>query len=216
MTTTNIKEMIDDYVKEVINYYNTNTVIYGDKKQNIKITKECSNPTRIQVDLVSKSDFMYSCFKIYENGDVYGTNDREKEKKKFDNLYDRKKKTLFNWRMAGEECQWPYPYVEKENVKWCGGCDTIKNVSEYYKSGYKDLLQSKCKKCSCKDRNKYNRIKPKYVKKKKGFDALDEDTRKSVLFDLHIKKTKKSIAKKHNINYQTFLRWIKKDTFPDY
>lgn len=103
-----------------------------------------------------------------------------------------------------------------ENVKLCRGCDTVKNVSEFYKSGVKDLIQSKCKKCSCKDRNKYKRSKQIYIKKKKGFDALSEEVKKSILYDLHIKKTKKSIAEKNNIKYNTFLCWVKKDTFPKY
>jgi RNase P subunit RPR2 len=103
-----------------------------------------------------------------------------------------------------------------EDVKWCKGCNEVKDVNEFYKQTNKKYLQTYCKKCSNADRYKYKRKKVEYKSKKKTFFDLHKEIQESILYDLHVKKTKKSITTKNNINYQRFLRWVKKDTFPKY
>jgi len=113
--------------------------------------------------------------------------------------------------------------LRMRDVKYCKRCDKVKIVNEFYKTfnskktkTSKTYYQTYCKKCSNVDRNNYKRTYVKPVKKLKGFEALDEEMQKSILYDLHIKLTKKSIAIKNKLNYQAFLRWTKKDTFPKY
>jgi hypothetical protein len=108
--------------------------------------------------------------------------------------------------------------ISMPDVKYCKGCKDVKLIEEFYKTGYKNYRGGNCKRCSNQQRKKYKIIKYDYVprtKKKLGFFKLPEAVQNSIRYDLYIKKNKKSIAKEHNIVYETFLRWCR-NTIPEY
>jgi hypothetical protein len=213
-TNKTIKKL-EKYIDEIIIYYIKITDDGGDLKiqKKVKIHEDSIKTT---INFITPEDFLFIKFNVLTNGDIIYDDEV------YDNLFERKKRgewgALIETR--GEKCCWYNEYESgdppKKDVKYCSGCDEVKDVNNFYKSGNKKYLQSKCKKCSNGNRKNYKRKKVKREKKLKGFEALSEEMQKSILNDLHIKLTKKSIAKKNKLNYQSFLRWIKKDTFPKY
>ena len=92
-----------------------------------------------------------------------------------------------------------------DNMKLCKECNEVKNMeNDFYKSG--KGFQTYCKKCSNKKRTQYP-IKSYYVKRAYGFNKLDDETKKNILYDLSIKLSCKEVAEKYNIKYQTFCLW---------
>jgi hypothetical protein len=113
------------------------------------------------------------------------------------------------------------------DMKFCKGCDGVKETGEFYKTGHissitsKDLYQSLCKECHNDTRKNYakNHIITKYIKKGRGpsgFQLLPKDTRDKIKYDIFIKKTYKSISKEYGISYHTLLSWKRKKIIPEH
>jgi hypothetical protein len=103
------------------------------------------------------------------------------------------------------------------SVKYCKTCDEVKDISNFYKTGYKQFHGKNCKKCCNIVRQTYPIKKYPYIKKGRapgGFFKLPAETQKNIKYDLYIKKTKKEIAKEYGLCYGTFLGWCK--TIPAY
>jgi transposase-like protein len=113
------------------------------------------------------------------------------------------------------------------DMKFCKGCDGVKETGEFYKTGHistitsKDLFQSLCKECHNNTRKKYviNPVVNKYIKKGRGpsgFQLLPKDTKDKIKYDIFIKKSYKSIAKEYGISYHTLLSWKRKNIIPEH
>lgn len=94
----------------------------------------------------------------------------------------------------------------------------IKNKEEFYIGGASGKSTYRtCKTCHNKGRNNYKRSEPKqkYVKKKTGFQKLDDETQKDIINMLNLGWPKKTVAEKYNISYHTFLYWTKHKKIPN-
>ena len=54
------------------------------------------------------------------------------------------------------------------------------------------------------------------LRKKIGFDKLDKEIQKYVLYDLYVKLNFTKISKKYNLNHTTMMRWRRTGKIPDY
>lgn len=94
--------------------------------------------------------------------------------------------------------------------KHCPACDTTKPITEYYKAAG-NCYQKRCKPCHNKNRNNY---KTSYTHKKAGFKKLPEETQKGIIEDLKNKLSKKAVAEKYKMKYQTISRWCRLGKIP--
>lgn len=88
----------------------------------------------------------------------------------------------------------------------CTKCDEYLEPSKFYTRNT-GKLRKECKTCY------YQYLKERYhskrPKKRMGFQALCVFVQKNIIEELENKKTMKSIALKHNINYSTLKSWKK-------
>jgi len=93
------------------------------------------------------------------------------------------------------------------DMKLCIGCDVQKPYTEYWIAvrGKHERYHSRCKPCHVKQR-----AVTRPPKKIRGFLALPEDIQKDIVDMLNRKEKKKTIAKKHGLNYGTFFSWVSK------
>jgi hypothetical protein len=97
---------------------------------------------------------------------------------------------------------------EQKQMKLCRMCNEVKELEGgFYKAG--TSYQRNCIPCHNIKRYDYPH-KSNYKKKPKGFEKLDEDTRKKILYDISVKLNFKEIAKKYDIKYNTILSWKRK------
>lgn len=98
---------------------------------------------------------------------------------------------------------------EKNMMKLCEECNTVKDMEkDYYKAGLS--YQRLCKPCHNQMRRKYKVSNKPYVPKPTGFDKLNEDMKKSILYDISVKVNYKKIAQKYDIKYSTLCYWKRK------
>ena len=99
-----------------------------------------------------------------------------------------------------------------DQMKKCIGCCDLKPHSEYWK-GRGKYLQGRCKPCHVAFRKQYAFNRKPRPKKLRGFAALPEETRNSILEMINgdEKVKKKEIAEKFGINPQTFYYWCRRD-----
>lgn len=110
---------------------------------------------------------------------------------------------------------------QMKDVKFCKGCEEVKEINEFYKTGYKNFRQTLCKKCHNANRKNYKQSETskKYIKKGRGasgFQLLPENMQNQIKYDIYIKKSFKSIAKEQGIVYITLLSWKRKGKIPKY
>ena len=101
----------------------------------------------------------------------------------------------------------------KDQVKYCGMCETVKPLEiSYYKAG--KSWQKYCKLCHNKKRREYTKSRTPYVSKKTGFSKLPEKLQKKIIYDIYIKINFKDIYNKYKdeypqLKYQTLLYFNK-------
>ena len=103
-------------------------------------------------------------------------------------------------------------------VKLCPDCNFVKPLETgFYRAGTKNY-QSRCKPCHNKRRNNYapSISNQTYIKKKIGFEKLDEKIQKNIIYDLYVKLNFKKISQKYNLNHTTTMRWRRTGKIPDY
>ena len=97
----------------------------------------------------------------------------------------------------------------EDNLKLCRGCNIVKSLdTDYYRAGTKGH-QRLCKICHNKQRSKY-KVKSNYTKKGTGFQVLDPEVQKQIIYEISVRVPLNEIAKKYNIKYMTFLNWKSK------
>lgn len=98
----------------------------------------------------------------------------------------------------------------EDNLKLCRGCDIVKKLdTDYYKAGKVGCFQRLCKNCHNKQRSKWA-VKSNYKKKGTGFQLLDPEIQKQIIYEMAVRVPLNEIAKKYNIKYMTFLSWKSK------
>ena len=99
-------------------------------------------------------------------------------------------------------------------VKLCCDCQKVKTLEGgFYKAG--KSYQKRC--IPCHNEKRYEYAFTKHNKKPTGFMKLDEDLRKKIMYDIHVRINFKDIARKYQANgikYQTLLVWNRKGQIP--
>ena len=91
--------------------------------------------------------------------------------------------------------------------KACKGCNTVKDLSSFYKAGI--YYQSKCIQC-------FNSPRTKRKLKAKGYFKLPEETRCQIELDISKGLKPKDLTIKYNLKCANITRWIKNGDVPDH
>ena len=98
----------------------------------------------------------------------------------------------------------------KPTTKICKRCGEEKPIEDYYLAvrGKYERRHPRCITCylvGCKE--KYDIKKETTEKKPRGFAALPKETRDDIIQMMNDKVIMAKIARKHNLNYNTFYKW---------
>ena len=102
---------------------------------------------------------------------------------------------------------------EKLTTKICKRCGEEKPLEDYYIAvrGKHERRHPRCIQCYLADcKEKYYTTKKTTIKKPhkpRGFAALPKETRDDIIQMMNDKVIMAKIARKHNLNYNTFYKW---------
>lgn len=88
----------------------------------------------------------------------------------------------------------------------CNTCNENKNESEFYIRSETKKPYSTCKQCANKRRMKY--YKPTTYQTQ--YELFDQAIKDQIKQDYRNRMSLKAIARKNNINYTTFYKWVQK------